>query len=153
MVEKEYFALVAGVPEHDRDLIDRPIGIHPTQREKMAIRGGGESKPAETFYEVVERFLGFAAIRALPKTGRTHQIRVHLHHVGCPILCDRQYGGRALITRGEIRRCDDPQVLLERQAARPAAQVHPSETGEMIEITAIPRDMAAVLEELRLSRL
>ncbi|MDD4788336.1 MAG: RluA family pseudouridine synthase, partial [Pirellulales bacterium] len=154
MVEKEYFALVAGVPEHDRDLIDRPIGIHPTQREKMAIRGGGESKPAETFYEVVERFLGFAAIRALPKTGRTHQIRVHLHHVGCPILCDRQYGGRALITRGEIRRCDDPQVLLERQAlhARRLKFTHP-ETGEMIEITApIPRDMAAVLEELRACR-
>jgi 23S rRNA pseudouridine1911/1915/1917 synthase len=153
-VEKEYFALVAGAPEHDRDLIDRPIGIHPIQREKMAIRSGGESKPAETFYEVVERFQGFAAIKVLPKTGRTHQIRVHLHHAGCPILCDRQYGGRALITRGEIRRGDDPEVLLERQAlhARRLKFTHP-ETGEIIEITApIPRDITAVLEELRAYR-
>ncbi len=71
----------------------------------MAIRREhSTSREAQTFYEVVERFDGFAAIRALPKTGRTHQIRLHLVSIGCPVLCDRLYGGRATITRGEIRR-------------------------------------------------
>ena len=69
-IEKEYFALVAGCPERDRDYIDCPIGFHPHQREKMAIRrGDAQSRSAQTFYEVLERFEGFAAIKLLPKTG------------------------------------------------------------------------------------
>ena len=111
-VEKEYFALCAGVPGRDRDLIDLPVGAHPYHREKMAIRHDhATSRTAQTFYEVVERFDGFSAIKALPKTGRTHQIRLHLASIGCPVLCDRLYGGRSQITRGELsrtrrRRCD-----------------------------------------------
>lgn len=152
-VEKEYFALVSGVPERDRDFIDRPIGVHPRQREKMAIRRDDRlSREAETFYEVAERFGGFAAVRIRPKTGRTHQIRVHLAHVGCPVLCDRQYGGRSEITRGEIRR--DPQdaaVLLSRQAlhARRLRFAHPA-TGQPIEVEApLALDIQAVLDALR----
>jgi 23S rRNA pseudouridine1911/1915/1917 synthase len=152
-VEKEYFALVAGNPHLDRDVIDEPIGAHPTNREKMAIRREAvAARTAETFYEVVERFDGFAAVRITPKTGRTHQIRVHLGHIGCPVLCDRQYGGRAQLTRGEIRRDPlDAMVLLDRQAlhARRLAFVHP-QTGRRTEVEApLPADMTAVLEELR----
>jgi len=151
-IEKEYFALVCGGPPHDRDLIDCPIGFHPRVREKMAAgRESAESRPAQTFYETLERFDGFAAMKMLPKTGRTHQIRVHLHHVGCPVLCDRQYGGRSRITRGEIRRDDDPTVLLDRQAlhARRLRFFHPV-TGEPLEIEApLPADIAVVLGELR----
>jgi len=155
-VRKEYFALVAGAPERDRDVIDRPIGVHPKEREKMAIRRDeSASRPAETFYEVLERFDGFAALRVSPKTGRTHQIRVHLSHIGSPVLCDRQYGGRAQITRGEIR--GDPEdtlLLLDRQAlhARRLGFTHP-DTGKPLEIEApLPLDMAAVLAELRAYR-
>ena len=86
----------------------------------------------------LERFDGFAAVRILPKTGRTHQIRVHLGHIGCPVLCDRQYGGRARITRGEIRRDPaDDDVLLERQAlhARRLRLLHPA-TGKPLEVEA-----------------
>ena len=155
-VEKEYFALICGRPERDRDVIDRPIGMHPTHREKMAIRRDDPaSRTAETFYEVLERFDGFAAVRASPKTGRTHQIRVHLNHIGCPVLCDRQYGGRSRITRGEIRRdCEDALVLLDRQAlhAWRLEFAHP-DTSESIRIEApLPDDMAAVLAELRAYR-
>jgi 23S rRNA pseudouridine1911/1915/1917 synthase len=152
-IEKEYFALVAGCPERDRDYIDCPIGFHPHQREKMAIRrGDSASRSAQTFYEVLERFDGFAALKLLPKTGRTHQIRVHLNHIGCPVLCDRQYGGRRKITRGEIRH--DPSdclILLERQAlhARRLKFMHPA-NGEPLEIKApLPADINAVLSELR----
>jgi 23S rRNA pseudouridine1911/1915/1917 synthase len=151
--EKEYFAITAGVPDRDRDRIDQPIGIHPYQREKMAIRAGHcTSRDAATFYEVQERFDGFAAVRVLPKTGRTHQIRVHLAHAGIPVLCDKLYSGRSQITRGEIRRdLRDTELLLSRQALH-AARIkltHP-ETGVPIEFTApLPADLELVLAELR----
>ncbi len=152
-IEKEYFALVIGNPPCDRDIIDCPIGFHPHVREKMAIRHeGGETRPAQTFYETLERFNGFSAVSAQPKTGRTHQIRVHLNHLGCPVLCDRQYGGRSQITRGEIRRDPaDELLLLDRQAlhARRLRFLHPV-SGERIEVEApLPADIAAVLAELR----
>jgi 23S rRNA pseudouridine1911/1915/1917 synthase len=155
-IQKQYYALVAGNPQRDRDVIDRPIGMHPLQREKMAIRHGDpSSREAQTFYEVQERFDGFAAVIASPKTGRTHQIRVHLDHIGCPVLCDKQYGGRSQITRGEIRRDpSDTLVLLDRQAlhARRIRFLQPV-TGEPIEVEApLPADMTAVLEELRAYR-
>ena len=102
-VEKEYLAIVAGVPDRDRDVIDEPIGAHPTQREKKAIRRDDPSaRQAATVYEVIERFAGYALLRARPKTGRTHQIRLHLAHIGCPVLCDRLYGGRAKISELEL---------------------------------------------------
>jgi 23S rRNA pseudouridine1911/1915/1917 synthase len=155
-IEKEYFALVVGVPDRDRDLIARRIGLHPHQREKMAIRRDESAgREATTYYEILERFDGFSALRVLPKTGRTHQIRVHLAHVGCPVLCDRQYGGRSQITRGEIRRDPgDGQVLLDRQAlhARRLRFLHPL-TDRPIEVLApLPADLAGVLAEFRAHR-
>ena len=155
--EKEYFAITAGVPDRDRDIIEQPIGIHPHQREKMAIRAGHmTSREATSFYEVQERFAGYAAVKVLPKTGRTHQIRVHLAHIGCPVLCDKLYGGRATITRGELRRQKrtepgDNEVILSRQAlhARRIKLAHPA-TGDPVEFIApLPADLTHVLEELR----
>jgi len=152
-VEKSYLAIVAGRPQRDRDVVEEPLGVHPQNREKMAIRRtDADARRAETFYEVLERFEGFALVRAIPKTGRTHQIRVHLNHAGCPVLCDRLYGGRAVITRGEIRRdYEDDTVLLDRQAlhAQRLRFVHP-ETAEPLEIEApLPCDIETVLSELR----
>ncbi len=73
-------------------------------------------------YEVVERFDGFAALKLHPKTGRTHQIRVHMDAIHHPVLCDKLYGGRSQITRGELRKKhtstepSDQQIILNRQA-------------------------------------
>ena len=152
-VSKEYFALCAGVPSRDRDLVDLPIGPHPYQREKMAIRRDlATSRTAQTFYEVLERYDGFAAMRVLPETGRTHQIRLHLAHIGCSVLCDRLYGGRATLTRGELSGdSSDAQMLLDRQAlhARRLKLQHPT-SGEPLEFTApLPGDIEAVLQVLR----
>lgn len=152
-VDKEYFAIVAGRPDRDRDTIDQPIGPHPHTREKMAIRpSASASREARSFYEVVERFDGFATVRISPKTGRTHQIRVHLAHIGCPVLCDKQYGGRSLITLGELSRDADLQEpLLSRQALHAAriAFVHPT-TGEPLEFVApVPDDLERVIAALR----
>ncbi|MEX0938787.1 MAG: RluA family pseudouridine synthase [Pirellulales bacterium] len=150
--EKQYAAIVVGVPDRDRDVIDRPIGKHPYHREKMAIRTDDDAREAQTFYEVAERFDGYALLRVLPKTGRTHQIRVHLASIGCAVLCDRLYGGRSEITLGELgRRSDDPTVVLARQAlhAERIKITHPA-TGEPLEISApLPEDIARVLEALR----
>jgi 23S rRNA pseudouridine1911/1915/1917 synthase len=157
--EKEYFAITAGVPDRDRDRIEQPIGVHPHQREKMAIRAGhSTSREATSFYEVIDRFPGFAAVKVLPKTGRTHQIRVHLAHLGCPVLCDKLYGGHSKITRSELQRrgsstqsTDDHEVLLSRQAlhARRIKLAHPA-TREPIEFMApLPEDLNTVLEVLR----
>jgi 23S rRNA pseudouridine1911/1915/1917 synthase len=162
-VEKEYLAIVVGVPDRDRDVVDEPIGKHPTQREKKAIRRNDASgRSAVTAYEVVERFAGYAFVRAMPKTGRTHQIRLHLAHIGCPVLCDRLYGGRAKISELELIPRDrighdtppgDPATrpLLDRQAlhAHRLAFSNPT-SGERMQFTSpLPADMEQTLAALR----
>jgi len=152
-VQKEYFAIVTPAPDRDRDLIEKPIGDHPYQREKKAIREGhSSSRPASTFYEVSERFQGFAAVLVKPKTGRTHQIRVHLSHVGCPVLCDALYSGRARMTLADLTRKEsDTEMVLERQAlhAHRILFAHPV-SGEAMEVVAeLPSDLQRTLEVLR----
>ena len=155
-IEKEYHAIVRGVPDRDHDRIEQPIGVHPYQREKMAIRANhATAREAITEYDVVKRFSGFALMHIFPKTGRTHQIRVHLAHLGCPVLCDRLYAGHARITLGDLQRTNDTKVLLERQALHAARIrfVHP-DSGEPLQISApLPADMQATLDALRARRM
>ena len=150
--EKQYFAIVVGSFAVDRDVIQHPIGPHPYQREKMAIRKDHpKARDAETFYEVAERFAGFATIDVTPKTGRTHQIRVHLASIGCPVICDRLYGGHASISRGYLQGTDDDELLLARQGlhARRLKLRHPA-TNEPITFEApLPQDLLAMVEALR----
>ncbi len=152
-VEKQYAAIVVGVPDRDRDVIDRPIGMHPTSREKMAIRPTDpHSRQAQSFYEVQERYRHFARVAIHPKTGRTHQIRVHLASIGHPVLCDAQYGGRAVISRGELlggKPDDDDMLTRQALHAERLAFTHPDD-GRRVEITApLPADLEAVLSLLR----
>jgi 23S rRNA pseudouridine1911/1915/1917 synthase len=159
-VQKTYVTIVSGNLDRDRDRITHSIGHHPYQREKMAIRNHHPSaKPAETLFEVVKRFPGYAWLNVYPKTGRTHQIRVHLAHIGCPVLCDRLYAGHSQITRGQLQRRSalglpprevDTEVLLDRQALHAACIEfsHPR-TGKPLSISApLPADMQRVLDAL-----
>ena len=152
-VEKEYFTVVVGCPDRDRDLIELPIGVHPYHREKMAIRRDhSTSRDARTIYEVQERFDGFAALKIFPQTGRTHQIRVHLVNIGHAVLCDRMYGGRAEITRGALQHhSDDATVILSRQALHASRlKIRHPRTDEVLEFVApLPDDLQALLAELR----
>lgn len=145
VVEKEYFAIVSPAPNHDRDIIDKPIGAHPYQREKKAIRiGHSTSRLASSFFEVIERYQGFASVRVKPKTGRTHQIRVHMAHIGCSVLCDRLYSGRAKLQLNDLtRKSEDQMTLLERQAlhARNIKFKHPVDGRDMSISAPIPDDI------------
>lgn len=153
-VSKEYFAVTAGRIDRDRDRIEAPIGRHPYQRDKMAIRDGHEtSKPAETFYEVIARHGRYTQVRLRPKTGRTHQIRVHLAHIGCPIICDRLYAGHAEISESELRgRSPVPneRAFLARHAlhAKSLTLTNPQTGKEMTFEAPLPEDLQRVIDIL-----
>lgn len=92
-IKKVYRAVVYGTIKNDGGLIDKPIGRSGSDfRAKMTGSGArGEMRPAITFYKVLERFPEYTYLELRPKTGRTHQIRVHLKSIGKPIICDEIY--------------------------------------------------------------
>ena len=135
-VRKRYLALVWGCPRPETGTVDAPIARHPADRKRMAVVPGG--REAATHYAVLERFPEASLVEARPVTGRTHQIRVHLVSLGCPLVGDALYGPRktALVTRHFLH------------AASLAFRL-PS-TGEPLEVSApLPPDLQAALETLR----
>lgn len=148
-VRKEYRAVVFGVPRFDSDWIERRIDVHPKQADKMVIAQDG-GKEASTFYEVVERFDGFAHVRCRPLTGRTHQIRVHLTSIGHSLVGDRVYVSRNAQHRELPDGAPDPgRHCLH---ARSLTVCHPH-TGEELTFEApLPRDFEVLLGWLRSAR-
>ena len=128
--------------------VDAPIDRHPTDRVRMAVREGG--RDAVTHYRVIRRFRAHTHVRVQLETGRTHQIRVHLTHVGYPLVGDRVYGGRLALPRGvgePLRQAlrDFPRQALH--AARLALD-HPV-TGRALEVAApLPADLVGLLDAL-----
>jgi len=150
---KEYVAVVEGRVQLDGDAIDAPIGRHPNNREKMAV-AGKYPRSARTRYEVVERLGAFTVVRCFPRTGRTHQIRVHLAYIGHPIVCDALYGRRDTVYRSDLtgeehRPEEDP--LLSRQAlhARRLTIHHPMLERDMTFEAPLADDIAALIAALR----
>lgn len=152
-VQKEYVAICEGLVELDSDLIDAPIGLHPRKKERMAVRRDG-GKPAQTVYEVAERLGKFTVVRCFPKSGRTHQIRVHLRHIGHPIVADMFYGLRDAIYLSDIaggEHTPSEQPLLDRQAlhARRLTIYHPALKKQTTFEAEMPADMMALIQALR----
>ena len=148
-VEKEYLALVHGVPNRAKGEISRPIGRDPVQRRRMSVRAP-RGREARTSWSVVERLDGCALLRVRIHTGRTHQIRVHLSSIGHPVAGDSVYGG----TRTPSSRKAASRQALQ-SLARPAlhaarlAFAHPT-NGESVRFEApLPHDLATLLESLR----
>ena len=132
-IRKTYLAVVHGQPALDSDLIDAPLGVHPVMREKYTVRED-IGRTAQTVYQVKERFKRFTLLELFPKTGRTHQLRVHLSHIGLPIVGDVTYGGRG-VSRRDItgNKADSSETLIARQAlhAWKLQFVHPSKFNRM----------------------
>jgi 23S rRNA pseudouridine1911/1915/1917 synthase len=157
-VYKEYHVICQGVLQRDSDYIEKPIGHDPHDRTKMSVFAKVDKerdiKPACTFYEVIERFNGFCYVKAYPKTGRTHQIRVHLAAVGAPVLADKAYSGRDKFVLSHLVKdlpVEQDAFLLSRQALH-AYQLrfqHPI-TNVWLEIVApLPEEMHQTLAALR----
>jgi 23S rRNA pseudouridine1911/1915/1917 synthase len=159
-VFKEYVALTAGELDRDTDYIEARIRHHPHDREKMLATtdpADADAKDALSYYEVLERFRGHTLVRVQPRTGRTHQIRVHLGFVGCPVLADRLYSGRDRFLLSDLvphLPREQDEVLIGRQALH-AFRLrfrHPR-TGEWIEVEApLAPDIRRTLEALRTHR-
>jgi len=156
--EKRYLAVVHGRMEPFADVIDVPLGKHPTVRTKYAVRWDETGKPSQTIYRVRELYDGFSLVELELRTGRTHQIRVHLSHLGYPIVGDDIYGGRHLVA-GDLGGATglpslglgprDP--LITRQALHAALLGfdHPM-TGERMELQApVPADIRRLVAALR----
>ena len=90
-LSRVYEAVVHGSFRNDSGTVDAPIGRHPTDRKRMAVTDRN-SRPAVTHWEVIARYRGFTHVRCVLETGRTHQIRVHMAHIGHPLLGDMVYG-------------------------------------------------------------
>jgi 23S rRNA pseudouridine1911/1915/1917 synthase len=99
MVKKTYLAVVRGRPRHTKGTVDLAIGRHPVQRQKMTPRRAPSGREAVTDYEVLATHESYSLVACLPHTGRTHQIRVHLQHLGHPIAGDPLYGKRDTFER------------------------------------------------------
>jgi 23S rRNA pseudouridine1911/1915/1917 synthase len=134
-VERRYLALVRGRPPAGAGTIDAPIGRHPSRPQLMAVVPGG--KPAVTHYEVVEGTPEVSLLDVRLETGRTHQIRVHMNHIGHPVLGDRFYGGVSDLAR---------RLGLERPFLHAYRLAFPHPDGGRIEVEdPLPPDLAEVL--------
>ena len=153
-VKKEYRAIVRGIPELESDFIRTHVRVHSRVREKMMVCApGGRSREAVTFYRTAEKLNGFALMELHPHTGRTHQLRVHMLHIGTPIIADRLYIGQNQLSTGDLPfpPTEKEGVLIERQAlhAFRLSIRHPV-SGKQIEFEApLPADMQRTLDALR----
>ena len=153
-ITRRYRAVVWGNLKEDTGTVDAAIARHPVDRKRMSVVSQG-GKRAVTHYRVLERFGRFTYIECRLETGRTHQIRVHMTHIGHPLFSDARYGGDKIL-RGErtgtyqkfISNCFE---ICPRQAlhARTLGFVHPVTGQEMFFTAPIPADMTALLEKWR----
>jgi len=147
-VSRIYEALLVGSPTAG-GTVDAPIGRHPLQRQKMAVINSG--KPAVSHFRILARFRGHTHVQVKLETGRTHQIRVHMAHIGYPLLGDPQYGGRLRLPAGAGEELLRALRGFGRQAlhARALELTHPASGQPMRFESPLAADFAELLQRLR----
>ncbi|MEE2906541.1 MAG: RluA family pseudouridine synthase [Planctomycetota bacterium] len=153
---KRYLALVHGKVEPRTDVIDVPLGKHLTIRDRYAVRWDDSGKEAITIFRVRECYKDFTLVELELRTGRTHQIRVHLSHLGWPIAGDDYYGGRHLFGRDIFGPGDEPDMvastpILTRQALHAGLLgfAHPLNDEPVTFTAPLPEDLRTVIHLLR----
>lgn len=135
-VEKKYTAIVKGLVKEDAGTVDEPIGLEEVDHVRRTVRDDGY--PSVTHYRVLERYeKGYTMVELLLETGRTHQIRVHMAHLGHPVVGDVLYGKQE-------------DLLIERQAlhAKSLSFLHPVSRRPMTVEAPLPQDMQRLMEKL-----
>ncbi len=153
-VKKTYAAAVEGNLDLLADLIDQPIGMHPVFRDRSAVRRVS-GQQAQTFYQVSESFKGYSLMTLKPRTGRTHQIRVHMAYLKHPIVADLVYGGHLASQADLASDTSLPTVpIIERQAlhAWKIEFKHPISGRQMALEAPWPEDFTRLVEALRKHR-
>ena len=146
-VGRVYYALVIGNLREDRGTVNAPIGRNPRDRKKMAVlsAGDGTAREAVTHYEVLERFRGYCLVRCELETGRTHQIRVHMAHLGHPLVGDTTYGGGKTKFEAANKSLISGQCL----HAKELKLTHPTTGEHMHFYSELPREMETLIEKMR----
>ncbi|MFM1794336.1 MAG: hypothetical protein RL642_721 [Bacteroidota bacterium] len=154
-LEKTYFGISSGLFNHEQGVCDQPIEEHPAIAGKMRV--GRKGKSALTHYNVVEQFKGYALMRFVIETGRTHQIRVHMQNIGHPLACDPLYGSGDPIKLSTFKKKfnlskkdEEERPLLNRLALHAFSLSFEDQKGNAVTLEApLPKDMDACLKQMR----
>lgn len=157
-VRKEYFAICEGSISLDGDIINKPLAPHPetTQRMVMPVANPPRQamfKEAITEYRVKTRYRGYTTVELIPKTGRTHQLRVHMSSIGHPIMGDVMYGGR-VVSEYDLTGAGSSEPLIAHQAlhARRLQLIHPILEKPILLEAPLPQRITRILDLLEQHR-
>ncbi|MEO6330250.1 MAG: RluA family pseudouridine synthase [Ginsengibacter sp.] len=158
-VEKFYLAIISGSLPTKKGTIDEPIAEHPANDGRMIINQKG--KPSVTEYEVKDDFGLYSLVKFKIHTGRTHQIRVHMKHLGHPVACDGMYGNAQSILLSSFkkkyklsRHDDEERPILNRLALHSYQLKFTDSSGNHHDlVTELPKDMTAFLQQLKKNRI
>jgi 23S rRNA pseudouridine1911/1915/1917 synthase len=145
-IERKYIAIVNGIPAPPAGTVRTQIGRSTTNRKKMAVLPESKGRHAVTHYRMVEAFAKTAVVECTLETGRTHQVRVHMAHIGHPLIGDSVYSNRQ-----NHYKIGPNQAKFDRQALHAASLgfIHPITGGTLRFESSIPEDMQLLLSQLQ----